>query len=244
MTTRIAAMVGATGGAGTTRISLEMGSLLAATGRDVVVFDAAFQTQGLASYVDDRIESDVTTLLTAEEPLEAALYEPSVDLPGTLAVVPAWCPFDRLARAKTAGAGERFEEYLSSAALSHDAVLVDTPPIGGNQAIAAVNAADSIGIVTPDSPRGQDGLALAHERLADIGFAADGVVANRSTESVVEADVAVPEIGASDPAECPAAVPVDETFSPAIADAVELVFDIEIPIETDEPGRLSKILST
>lgn len=244
MTTRIAALLGATGGAGTTRLTVETGALLAATGRDVAVFDAAFETQGLASYTDQRIEADVTALLTGEAELDAVLYEHSADVPGRLALAPAWAPFDRLARAKTAGAAERFEEQLSAAAISHDVVLVDTPPIGGNQAIAAVNAADRVGIVTPDTARGADGLALAHERLADLGIESDAVVVNRSADPSLDADAAVPRSEITDPQNCPASLPIDETFAPAIAELVAAVLDIDVEIETPERGGLAGILGS
>jgi cellulose biosynthesis protein BcsQ len=41
---KTAALVSATGGAGTTRLTLETAALLAGEGADVVVFDAAFAT--------------------------------------------------------------------------------------------------------------------------------------------------------------------------------------------------------
>lgn len=236
MTTRITALLGATGGAGTTRLAVETGALLAATGRDVAVFDAAFQTQGLASYTDQRIDTDVTALLTEEMDLEAALYDHPADLPGRLALSPAWAPFDRLARAKTAGAADRFAEQLAAAAISHDVVLVDTPPIGGNQAIAALDTADRVGIVVPDSPRGADGLALTRERLADLGIGSDAVVANRSADGSIEADAYVPETDVTDPRDCPSCVPVDGEFTPAIADAIEATVGIDVEIETPVRG--------
>ncbi|OYR95948.1 cell division inhibitor, partial [Halorubrum sp. E3] len=40
------ALVGATGGAGTTRTAVELAALGARDGRDVAVVDAAFTTQG------------------------------------------------------------------------------------------------------------------------------------------------------------------------------------------------------
>jgi MinD-like ATPase involved in chromosome partitioning or flagellar assembly len=244
MTTRIAALVGATGGAGTTRLTVETGALLAATGRDVAVFDAAFETQGMASYTEQRIEADVTALLTGEAELEAVLYEHAADVPGRLALAPAWAPFERLARAETAGAGERFEEQLSAAAISHDVVLVDTPPIGGNQAIAAVDAADRVGIVTPDTPRGADGLALAHERLADIGVESDAVVANRSVDPSLDADAAVPRSDVTDPQDCPACLPIDDSFAPAIADLVAALLGIDVEIETKESEGIAGLLGS
>lgn len=242
MSTQIAAVVGATGGAGTTRLTLEAGTLLAGTGRDVAIFDAAFQTQGLASYADRPVETDVTALLTDGATLETALVDQPLDLPGTLALCPASAPFERLARAKTAGAAERFEEQLAAATLSHDVVLVDTPPIGGNQAIAAVNAADSIAIVTPDSVRGGDALALTRERLADVGETADATVANWSDGSVIEADAAVPTIETTDPRECPTVLPPDDRFTPAIVDVLAATLGITPDVEIPDSGRFTEIL--
>lgn len=241
MSTRIATLVGATGGAGTTRLTVESGALLAATGRSVAVFDAALQTQGLAAYVDGRIDPDATALLTDEADLEETLYELDLDLPGTVSVCPARAPFERLARAKTAGAATRFEQQLAAAAISHDAVLVDTPPIGGNQAIAAVEAADCVGIVAPDTHRGNDGLALAEERLADIGHSASVVLANRAGGGPLEGDVSVPESSVTAPRECPA-VPTEDGFTSGIAAAVEALLGFDIEVDTQESGRLSGLL--
>lgn len=242
MSTRIAAFVGATGGAGTTRLTVESAALLAATGRSVAVFDAAVQTQGLAAYTDRRIEADLTSLLTEEADLDATLYGMGLDLPGAVNLCPAWAPFERLARAKTAGAANRFEQQLAAAAISHDVVLVDTPPIGGNQAIAAVNAADRVGIVAPDTGRGRDGVALARERLADIGIEDDAVIANRSTEETIDAAARVPEIEATDADSAPSCVPADEQFTPAVLDVVAQLVGIDLDLELPDSGRFSGLL--
>jgi cellulose biosynthesis protein BcsQ len=242
MSTRIAALVGATGGAGTTRLTVESAALLAATGRSVAVFDAAVQTQGLAAYTDQRIDADLTALLTGEADLEATLYEMDLDLPGTVNLCPTWAPFERLSRAKTAGAANRFEQQLAAAAISHDAVLIDTPPIGGNQAIAAVNAADWVGIVAPDSPRGRDGVALTRERLADLGIGSDAVVANRSTEQQIDADLRVPETEPTDSVGVPSCVPADEQFTPAVLAVSEHLLGTELDIDVPDSGRFSGLL--
>jgi septum site-determining protein MinD len=242
MSTRIVAFVGATGGAGTTRLTVESAALLAATGQSVAVFDAAVQTQGLAAYTEQRIDTDLTALLTEAAELDAALYGMDLGLPGVVNLCPAWAPFERLARAKTAGAANRFEQQLAAAALSHDTVLIDTPPIGGNQAIAAVNAADRIGVVAPDSPRGRDGVALTRERLTDIGVGDDLVIANRSAAERLDADVRVPEIEATDPARAPSCVPADERFTPAVLAVVEQLVGVDLDIELPDSGRLSGLL--
>jgi cellulose biosynthesis protein BcsQ len=215
---------------------------LAATGRSVAVFDAAVQTQGLATYTDQRIDADLTALLTGEADLDTTLYEMDLDLPGVVNLCPAWAPFERLSRAKTAGAANRFEQQLAAAALSHDAVLIDTPPIGGNQAIAAVNAADWVSLVAPDSPRGRDGVALTRERLADIGSGSDAVIANRSTTQRIDADLRVPETEPTDPARAPSCVPADEQFTPAILAVSEQLLGVEVDLDVPESGPLSGLL--
>lgn len=241
MSTRIATLVGATGGAGTTRLTVETAGLLAKTGHDVAVFDAAFQTQGLASYTSTPTEADITALVTGEADLDTALIEQPTELPGTLSLCVAAAPFERLARAKTAGAARQFEQQLAAAALSHDVVLVDTPPIGGNQAVAAVNAADRVGIVTPDTVRGQDGLAVARERLADIGIAEPTVIANRS-DGTLDADAHVPETETTDPRDCPVAIEPDEEFTPGIIELTDALLGITPEVELPDDSRFAGLL--
>ena len=242
MGTQILAYVGAAGGVGTTRLAVECGATLARTGRDVAVFDAAFETQGLAAHVRGGIDPDVTTLVTKEVPLDAALYDHAADLPGRLALCPARAPFERLARAKTAGAARQFERQLAAASLSYDVVLVDTPPLGTNQALAAVNAADRIAVVTVDSRRGRDALARTQERLDDVGATADAVIANRSDGALEAADAAVPTSDVRNPGDCPACVPPDESFAPAVAAAAERALGAELDIEASEESRIGGLL--
>lgn len=244
MSPQIVAFVGATGGAGTTRLAVESAGMLAKTGRDVAIFDAAFQTAGLASYAKTRVKPDITALVTGDAQLDEALTPQPLELPGTVSLCPARAPFERLARAKTAGAATQFEQQLAAAALSHDIVIVDTPPIGGNQAIAAVNAADQVVVVTPDSVRGQDGLATAQERLVDISVANHTVVANRSDGELSDADVHIPEAETTDPRECPSCLPPDKEFTPAVVDLVETVFGVTAEVEIPDTGRFSGLLDS
>ena len=124
MHTRTLALVGATGGAGTTRTAVELAALGARDGRDVAVVDAAFTTQGLSEYVSGRIGTDLTTLVTDETDasLSAAAYPIAVgdggaggagddgddgdapNLSGRADLIPSRAPFERVARAKTAEA--------------------------------------------------------------------------------------------------------------------------------------------
>jgi MinD-like ATPase involved in chromosome partitioning or flagellar assembly len=244
MGTQILAYVGAAGGVGTTRLTVECGATLARTGRDVAIFDAAFETQGLAAHVAGEIAPDVTMLVTEEVALDAALYDHPAELPGRLALCPARAPFERLARAKTAGAARQFERQLAAASLSHDVVLVDTPPLGTNQALAAVNAASRIAVVTVDSRRGRDSLARTHERLDDVGTTADVVIANRSDGSLEDADAAVPTSEVKSPDDCPACLPPDETFAPAVAGAAGAALGQELDLASADEGRVGGLLSS
>lgn len=240
--TQIVAVVGAAGGVGTTRLTVECGATLARAGRDVAIVDTAFATQGLRSYIDRQITEDVTALLAGEVSLGDVLYDISTDLPGQLSLAPVRAPFERLARAQTAGAAQRLERQLAASSLSHDFVLVDTPPLGGNHAVASANAAEQIVLVTTETPRGRDALALMQARLEDIGETADAVWRNRTTESVTDG-IAIPESESRTVGDVPVCASPEETFAPAVADAVEETFDISLDLEFPPSGRFGSLRS-
>jgi cellulose biosynthesis protein BcsQ len=235
----VAAFVGATGGAGTTRTVVEVASALAADGRTVAVLDAAFATQGLADYVDGRIDPDITGLLAdtgdgtpAHSGLSAGLYGfDAGDTPGEVAVCPAYAPFTRLARAKSATAAERFESLIGTAAGRFDCVLLDVPPIATNQAVAAVTAADTVTIVAPATPRGAEGTQRCHERLADVGSGASLVVSTRG--ELETADIAIPSTGADSVGSAPACLG-EEAFGAAIERVAAAVTGRELREVTDD----------
>jgi len=190
-----AALVGATGGGGTTRLAVELGATLARDGREVAVLDAAFATEGLARHVSDRIDPDLTELLVAEadRSLADGLREHPVtaDLPGRLELFPAHAPFERLARAKTADAAKRFEALLNDAAENFDHVLVDAPPVAANQAVAAVTAAERVAVVAPASERGVDALQRTRGRVADVGASVEPNATSLNASERTTLDVVV-----------------------------------------------------
>jgi septum site-determining protein MinD len=243
MGTQICTVLGAAGGVGTTRLAVECGATLARTGRDVAVVDAAFETQGLAGYVTDEISPDVTTLVTEQVPLESALYEHDAEVPGEFVLCPARAPFERFSQAKTAGGAKQLERQLAAAALSYDVVLVDTPPLGTNQALAAVNAADRVGVVTVDSRRGADALARTRGVLSDVGDSADAVIANRGGASLVDADASVPESEVGRPGECPACLRSEGAFAPAVAEAAGALLGTSLDLNLSEEQRMGGLLS-
>ena len=241
MTHSTAALVGATGGAGTTRLAVELGATLARDGREVAVLDAAFATEELARHLSGRIDPDATTLLTEDRPLAEGLREhpATADLAGRLELCPARGPFERLARAKTADAAQRFEALLAEAADTFDHVLVDAPPVAANQAVAAVTSADRVAVVAPASERGVDAVQRTRGRVADVGASVDAVVANRADPEhpLRSADAAVPVSDATTVEDVPASAPDPEaTFAPAVANAAAVVFDAELELTFEDPG--------
>ena len=235
----IVALVGTTGGAGTTRTAVELAATLAHDGRSVAIFDAAYATQGLAGYVDGEIDPDVTRLVTGETPVDAALYDlplPST-VEGRVACCPADAPFERLARAKTPTAARAFESQLVDAGARFDHVLVDTPPIAANQAVAAVTAADRIVPVTPGTPRGADALQRTRDRLADLDTSPDAVLVTRG--QLPEADAALPETSPL-VADAPVCLEDDE-FAGATVAAAEVAVGATLDVEPEEPGLVETV---
>lgn len=229
------AVVGSVGGAGTTRTCLAFGGMLARDGHSVVILDAAYATQGLSDHVSGRISPDMTALVVDGTPLASALLE--FDTPtGRLACCPARAPFERLARAKTPSAARRFGELIEEAAASFDHVLVDTPPIASNPAIAAVTGVDRIAVVAPVNRPGTDGCVRTHDRLADLGCA-EPVTIRTNAERNDERDTRLPPPEITDPNRTPTAVHADTPFTVAVAGAVETVFDTTLDSTIEAGGR-------
>jgi len=235
--TDVAAFVGATGGAGTTRTTVEVAAALAADGRSVAILDAAFATQGLSQYVAGTIDPDLTALLVDDgRALTAGLrpLELGSETDGDVAVCPTYAPFERLARAKSVEAAQRFESLIASAAGQFDHVLLDVPPLAANQAVAAVNAANRIAVVAPATERGTEAVQQIHERLADIGTEADLVISTRG--ELETADVSIPSTDATGVSSAPVCLDGDSAFAAGVARVAAAVTGQAI--ETDESGGL------
>ena len=234
MSDDVCALVGAVGGAGTTRLALEFGATLAGDGRSVVVVDASYATQGLVTTFADPVDPDVTRAVTDDRPLAAATYD--LDVPtGRLALAPARAPFERLSRAKTSECTRRLASRIGDAARQFDHVLVDVPPVAANQAVAAVTAADRVGLVVPDTQRGVDSLPRTLDRLADVDARVDTVVTNFAdgATQVEDADAAVPESETTALASAPVC-PGDGAFATAVAAAVATTVGAEVEPERQE----------
>ncbi len=239
MQPRTAALVGVAGCAGTTRIAVETAAVLARDGASVGVFDAAFATQGLAQYVDGRIDTDATSLLTdPDADLAAARHDLAPDAPGTVAAYPAFAPFARIADAKARSAAERLDSRLAELTAVHDFVLVDTPPVAANQAVAAVTSTDRVTAVLPPGDRGVDSLQRARGRLADVGTAFDLAVANRVEDAPPDADHAIPEHAEIGIPETPTALAGDGAFTAQIAAFAEVLFETSVAVDVEDESLL------
>jgi cellulose biosynthesis protein BcsQ len=257
MTPHTLALVGATGGAGTTRTAVELAAVGARAGHDVVVVDAAFATQGLSEYVSGRIGTDLTTLLTDEPDasLSAATYPIAVDddahdgLDGRADVVPTRAPFERVARAKTAEAARALERRIDEAAAAYDTVIVDTPPVASNQAVAVVTTVDRVAAVRPATPHGRDALARLHGRVADVGGSVDATIAVTRTDTTATDTGASPNaaldasIGPTDSsiAAAPTTATATGAYTGGVVDAYEALFDTALDLEFDRSGVFDRL---
>ncbi|GAB3703113.1 P-loop NTPase family protein [Halorubrum pallidum] len=281
MHTTTLALVGATGGAGTTRTAVELAAVGARGGHDVVVIDAAFTTQGLSEYVAGRIDTDLTALVTdeTESSLSAAAYpigdrsgaerdtkpgperdsetnrEPrrdenprtrDTDTPGRVDAVPARAPFERLARSKTAAAARKLERRIDEAVSTYDAVILDVAPVGSNEAVAAVTAADRVEAVRPASAHGRDALQRLRGRIADVSATVDGAIAvarggrGERTEERTDAETVLPAVEPA-VAAAPTAASGDDAYARAAADAYERAFGASLGLEFDDHGLIDRL---
>ena len=236
------AFVGCTGGAGTTRLTAETAATLARGGRSVAIVDAAFGTQGLATYVGGRLDADVTAVAVGDVAVDDALFEWDIDADGRVALCPAHAPFERLARAKTAEAAQTLERAIEEVAGRFDHVLLDVPPVAANQAVAAATTAQRRALVVPASQRGSDLLPRQQGRLRDIGAPASAVVATcvhgDDGESVEDAAHTVPHIGPG--ASRPLSTGPDSDVAPTVAAMAEDLLSVDLGLTFEDDGLFSR----
>ncbi|GGO02634.1 MULTISPECIES: MinD/ParA family ATP-binding protein [Haloarcula] len=237
------ALTGVTGGAGTTRTTVEIAATLARAGRSVAVLDAAFATQGLATHVGGRLTDDVTGVVTGEAALDDALYDAGFDVPGRVEICPAHAPFERLARAKTPESARAFETTVADAAGRFDHVILDVPPVAANQSIAALTTAQRRALVVPATQRGRDLLPRQQGRCRDLDAMADAVVATRTdVDGALSIEAADHEIPAAGPnASVPTALDPESDLAPAVADAVEALLDVDLALEFPEGSLFDRV---
>jgi Mrp family chromosome partitioning ATPase len=240
-----AAVVGACGGAGATRLVVEAAATLARDGRRVAVLDAAVATQGLAGYVPGRIDPDLTGVLLEEDlTLDDALHALDLDAPGAVEIAPVRAPFERFARAQTADAARSFEELLAGASRRFDHLLVDAPPVATNLGVAAATGADRVTLVAPPGERGADAVQRVRARLADVGAPTPAVVVNEGVgdgDGGLDPHVTVPDSDVRAPSRAPAVGDPDAAFAPAVAAVAETATCADLSLSFPDAGALSSV---
>jgi len=242
-----AALVGATGGAGTTRLCVELAATLARAGDDVAVLDAALATQGLEQYLPGHVERDLTGLLRERDPdpSDCGVDFP-VEAPGTVTAWPAYAAFEGIARAKAPAAAQRLDDVLAGVAADADRVLIDVPPLASNPAVAAVTAADRVGLLAPATDRGSDALQRLRGRIDDVDATVDCTLENErpgADGSVPGADATVPESETRTVAAAPVCDdPAPGPFAPAVASAAEALLDRSLSLSFPDDGRFGEDL--
>ncbi|WP_348613196.1 ParA family protein [Halobaculum rarum] len=254
---RSLAIVGAVGGAGTTRTAVECAAALARDGREVAVLDAAYATQGLSELVRGRIDPDVTALcLDPRRPLADGLYDLDAAVDGRVVLAPAHAPFERVARASDDDAAQALADRVAEAVARFDHVLVDVPPVAANPAIAAVHAVDRVAIVAPDTEHGADGRRRQYDVLRDIdapdgdpaGVAvaapgsanrSDGNGSGENGNGKADADATIPR-GPVEFTAAPACLGTD-AFAAGVVAATETLFETELGVEFEESGVIGRL---
>jgi len=125
-------------------------------------------------------------------------------------------------------------------------VLVDTPPVGDNPSVAAVNATDRTALVAPASRRGADALPRARDRLVDVDANADVVLANRAGDDhpIESATVTVPESDVIDVTGAPACGSADANgaYPAAVGDVAATVFETTLDLDLETRGVTDRLL--
>lgn len=235
--------MGAAGGVGTTRLTVEVGAVMAAEGENVVLLDAALETQGLADHVIGPIDPDLSTVLIDANDHQAALSDHPADhtVVGRLQCLPVVAPFGRIAAAKAPEAAQRLTTVARTLAEDGKTVVVDVPPIASNTAVAGATAADRTILVTTDSARGREAIARSRGVLDDIGLETNAVVANRTDSAEMDdIDLAVPAVSRTETPRIPTALTDSAPFSRAIETVASSLFDVDLVTEPDR-GPLASL---
>lgn len=235
-------IIGACGGAGATRLTVESAAALARDGRSVAVVDAAIATQGLREYVAGDIRPDVTAILLNDESIDDGLVEMALSVDGRVAVIPAAASFERLARAQTPESARSLTTVIDRLARRFDHVLVDAPLVATNATVAVVTATERNAVVVPASKRGAIAAPRIQDRLTDVGTELDVLVANRGApDSPVEnADLTVPESRDTAPQPVPSVVKRDDDFARAIVKFADALVAEPLTVEPDTAGLLGR----
>lgn len=193
--TRVISVISGKGGVGKTTASANLGAAFAELGKNVVILDANLTTPNLSLHLGIPLYP-----ITLHDVLKGKAYmsEAIYFHPSGIKVVPASLSVDAL---KGLNAG-RLQKAISELLGKYEIVLIDGAAGLGKEAVAAIEAADEILIVTnPELPAVTD--ALKTIKLAEkSGVKISGIILNRVkneehelTREDIESMLDVPVIG-------------------------------------------------
>ena len=212
--TRVISVVSGKGGVGKTTLVSNLGASLVKRGKDVVILDGNVTTPNLSLHLGIPFYPiTLHDVLNKKAPIESAIYHHE----SGLKIIPASLSFDAIKNINL----ERFQGVLLNLLGKADIVIVDAAAGLGREAMAAINIADDLIVVTnPELPAVTDALKtikIAEER----GTRILGVVVNRVkglkhelSISEIKSILEVPIIGA---------VPEDMAVPKSIAKRIPVV---------------------
>lgn len=172
--TRIIACVSGKGGAGKTMIAANLGVALAEMGKDVVVLDANLTTPNLGLHLGVPLyPTTLHDVLKGKARIQDAIYEH----PSGLKIIPAGIALKDLRGVDVRNLSSAVLDLLGNV----DIVIIDSAAGLGREALAAIESADELLLITnPELPALADALKAA--KLAEqFGTKISGVVVNRIT---------------------------------------------------------------
>jgi septum site-determining protein MinD len=170
--TRIISVVSGKGGVGKTTLVSNLGASLVKRGKNVIILDGNVTTPNLSLHLGIPFYPiTLHDVLNKKAPIESAIYHHE----SGLKIIPASLSFDAVKDINM----ERFQAILLHLLGKADIVIVDAAAGLGREALAAINVADDLIVVTnPELPAVTDALKtikIAEEK----GTRILGVVVNR-----------------------------------------------------------------
>lgn len=170
--TRIITCASGKGGVGKTTLVANLGAALAERGKNVIVIDANLTTPNLGMHLGVPLYPvTLHDVLKGHATMQEAIYEHE----SGLKIVPAGISLRDLRGVDVRDLSDAFLDLLGKA----DIVIVDAAAGLGREALAAIESADELLLVTnPDLPSVTD--ALKAVKLAEqVGTRVSGIVVNR-----------------------------------------------------------------